>query len=174
MIFFIRLVSNKNISVCHSRAGGNPEIEYTVLGIQREVKMKRILFLLPFIAFFTISFMFFVGCNNHKPTKEQYELQERCGKRCEEWMKSYQQKFLREEFTYKNHYNKKLNKCFIYKSSLLGVNQVFTLNDVNENKEYGSCVGTLGDEDSFLCGFLGKDIKGKKEWDKIVKPYMEE
>lgn len=146
--------------------------------------MKKI-FCLSVLIIFSLSFISIVGCNNQKSTKEKesisekhlkddYTLQEKCGKRSEEWMKSYKQKFTREEFTYENHFNKKLNKCFIYKSSLLGSNQVFSLNDVNENKEYGSCVGTIGDEDNYLCSFNGKDVKGKKEWEKLIKPYMEE
>jgi len=49
-----------------------------------------------------------------------------------------------------------------------------TLTEVNENKKYGSCVGTLGEENDYLCKFLDKNVKGKKEWDALVKPYMED
>ena len=77
--------TKKSILLCHSREGGNPEIKFTVPGIKQEAKMKRKLFLSLIIVFFTISFMFLVGCNNQKSTKEQstksikevYDLQEK-------------------------------------------------------------------------------------------------
>jgi uncharacterized membrane protein len=64
------------------------KIKFTIPGIKQEAKMKRKLFLSLIIVFFTISFMFLVGCNNQKSTKEQYQLQEQCGKRCEELFKT--------------------------------------------------------------------------------------
>jgi hypothetical protein len=68
-----------------------------------------------------------------------------------------------------------LNKCFIYTTSFeSGGYQTLTLTEVNENKKYGSCVGTLGEENDYLCKFLDKNVKGKKEWDALVKPYMED
>lgn len=56
--------------------------------------MKRTLFLSVLIIFFTTS-MFIVGCNNQTPSKEQsqedlklkYELQEKCGKSGEEFLR---------------------------------------------------------------------------------------
>lgn len=145
--------------------------------------MKKILFLTILIVFLLILLS---GCNNQKSTKEQssvsqedlnkeYEIREKCGKQSEEWFKSYQQKYPGDKFTYKNHYSDKLNKCFIYITSFQsGGYQTIRLVDVNENKEYGSCLGNMGDEDNFLCKFLDKDVKDKKEWDSFIKPYLEE
>jgi hypothetical protein len=148
--------------------------------------MKKILFISLLIVFFTTSFILLFGCNNQTSRKEQssvsqkdlneeYDIREKCGKQSEEWFKSYQQKYPGDKFTYKNHYNKKLNKCFIYTASFQsGGYQTLHFTDVNENKEYGSCVGIIGDEDDFLCKFLDKDVKSKKDWEKLVTPYMEE
>lgn len=56
--------------------------------------------------------------------KEGYELQERCGKRCEEaFKKHYPGESYRDEkgdqwlSNYEAHYNRKLNKCFILVTS---------------------------------------------------------
>ena len=60
--------------------------------------MKRTLFLSILIIFFTTSFMFLIGCNNHNIIKEQLspsgkkikgddELQKDCGKKSEEYFK---------------------------------------------------------------------------------------
>jgi hypothetical protein len=51
--------------------------------------------------------------------KEDYELQERCGKRCDErFKKEFGNGIVNTDdgqmiSVYNNHYNKKLNKCFI-------------------------------------------------------------
>jgi len=162
--------------MCHSREGGNPGIKFTVLGIKQETKMKRKLFLPILIVFFTTSFMSLVGCNNQKSTKEQstksikevYELQEKCGKRCEEWVKK---DYNGRNCSYKNHYNNKLNKCFILVSCNDGVPHEL-LFDVNENNNLGG----LSDfkKGSVFCSIMCKECKSKSEWDLLVKPYMEE
>ena len=119
--------------------------------------------------------------------KEDYELQERCGKRSEEWFKSkYGDGFSRSDdgnmrSHYKNHYNKKQNKCFILiNNNFVDTNkknnkdQSFTdkfLYDVNENGYYGSYMNMVEGSD---CIFLEKKCKSEKEWDLLVKPYMEE
>jgi len=141
--------------------------------------MKRKLFLSLFIVFFTTSFMSLVGCNNQK----DYQLQERCGKRS--------QKFFQNEYgngtisngggysnsSYECHYNKKLNKCFILISTDGVVNyknesyHSKSLSDVNENKKLGYFVRT---NTSILCVFSGKIYESEKEWNSLVKPYMEE
>ena len=98
--------------------------------------MKRKLFLSILIVFFTTSFMSIVGCNNQNIIKEQSslsELQEQCGKQSEEYFnKEYgngtiNTKMETTDICYTNHYNKKLNKCFI----LIKSTQIFK---DNENK----------------------------------------
>lgn len=86
--------------------------------------------------------MSLVGCNQNtskeqssvsqKTQKEQYQLQEQCGKKGEEFYK----KNFNDSGFYQNHYNKKLNKCFI----LVDDSEKYRKNlfEVNELKIYGS------------------------------------
>ena len=132
------------------------------------------MFLSLLIVFFTTSFILLFGCNN-QTSIEEYDIREKCGKQSEEWLKSYQPNYLVDKFTYKNHYNKKLNKCFIYTASFYSAGyQTLHFTDVNENKEYGNCDGMIDEEETFSCKFLDKDVKSKKDWEKLVTPYMEE
>lgn len=134
--------------------------------------MKRTFFLSLLIVFFTVSL---VGCNNQKSTKEEqmktvkelYELQEKCGKRCEERFKN---NYKPEYAMYQSHYNKKLNKCFILVHFFK--QNIKALFDVNENKQYGIFSPNIEDKSS--CGVLEKECKTEDEWNALVKPYMEE
>jgi hypothetical protein len=116
--------------------------------------------------------------------KEDYELQEKCGKQSKEYFEKEYGQGIRvydggqsETITFQNHYNEKLNKCFIilttkgfiknevksyYKKSLF---------DINENNEYGFFYMTTT---SFICNLFGKKCNSEQEWDSLVKPYMEE
>ena len=158
--------------------------------------MKRTLFLSILIVFFTISFMSLVGFNNQDPTKEQssvskitpkddYELQEKCGKRCEEYFKKdYDNGFDKNGISnYTYHYNKKLNKCFILINSIEFIRKVEdkyenitikTLFEFNENKEYGSLVLFGKNIKTDSCLVLDKSCKSEQEWNLLVVPYMEE
>jgi hypothetical protein len=130
--------------------------------------MTRRVFLSILIVFFTITI---VGCNFQNLTKEQYELQDKCEKQCEIWSKSYQQKYPGDKFTYKDHYNKRLNKCFIlvkYSKS-----QLKSLRNINENKIYGSFFSKQ-DSKTVICNVLEKKCNSEAEWDSLVKPYIEE
>jgi hypothetical protein len=140
--------------------------------------MKK-LFLSILIVFLTTSL---VGCNNQNIIKEQssnkiteeYDLREKCEKQSEEWFKNFQHNYPGDKLTYKSHYNLRLNKCFIYTTWFQsGGYQIVLVSDVYKKKNYGSCSGTFG-EDDFSCVFLNKDMNDKKEWDELVKPYMEE
>ena len=141
--------------------------------------------------------MSFVGCNNQKSTKEQikeqspqqssvsekqlkvdYELQERCGNQTREFFK----KEYGDGVTtvgkgqmlsgYQNHYNKKLNKCFIIITSTSPSMKLKNLFDFNENKELGTFVDNKNL--SMDCRVFEKSCKSEQEWDSLVKPYMEE
>ena len=158
--------------------------------------MKRTLALSILIIFFTISFMSLVGFNNQNPTKEQssvskitqkddYELQEKCEKRCEEYFKEdYGNGFDEDGISnYTYHYNKKLNKCFILITSTEFIRnmenkiqniRIKTLFDLNENKEYGSLIQFGKNIKTDDCVVLDKSCKSEQEWDLFVAPYMEE
>jgi hypothetical protein len=144
-------------------------------------EMKRILL----IALFFIGIIFSLFANScTAQIKEEYELQERCGKRAEEvFRKEYGHETISNYYT--NHYNRKLNKCFILVTETvkqwdkeliekLGVSSTYkTLLDINEKKPYGIfrklSKGTL-----MNCEVLEKHCNSESEWDALVKPYMEE
>lgn len=137
-------------------------------------EMKRKLFLSILIVFFTTSFMSLVGCNNQNPTKEQssvsqktlkeqYQLQEQCGKKGEDF---YKKKFNDSGF-YQNHYNKKLNKCFMVLYNPITNRKIFY--DVNKSNLHG-----LFTRDGVSCYVYEKKCKTEEEWDNLMKPFMEE
>jgi hypothetical protein len=114
-----------------------------------------------------------------KTTKEIYELQEQCGKSSAEFFSKKHGIIGFSNPFYKNHYNRKLNKCFIQiwypaddQDSKVPVGNI-ELWDVQENMPYGSFIKPLGAkiED---CHILNKRCNSKGEWDASVKPYMEE
>jgi len=44
--------------------------------------------------------------------------------------------------------------------------------DINENNKVGGF--SYFKEDSIMCDVTGKECKSEKEWDELIKPYMEE
>jgi hypothetical protein len=133
--------------------------------------MKRNSFLSLLIVFFIMSFMSVVGCNFQNLTKEQYELKDKCAKQGEAWFKSYQQRYPGDKFTYEDHYNKRLNKCFVLVK--YSEKQLKSLRNINENKIYGSF---LSKEDGkiIICNVLDKKCISEEEWNSLVKSYMED
>jgi hypothetical protein len=120
-------------------------------------------------------------------TKEDYELHEKCGKRCEEVFKKEYGKGITSDKSgqmmsnYQNHYNKKLNKCFINitttnypKDKKTDILIMKNLWDVNENKEYGSFIRWRKSSTPNDCRVLDKSCGSENEWDLLVKPYMED
>ena len=157
--------------------------------------MKRTLFLSILIIFFTTSFISLVGFNNQDPTKErssvsekklkdEYDLRERCGKWCEEYFKEdYGDGFDEDDISnYTNHYNKKLDKCFILINSVQFIRNIDKFESVtmkrlielNENKEYGLLIQSGKNIKSDDCVVSDKACKSEQEWDLLVVPYMEE
>jgi hypothetical protein len=137
-------------------------------------------------------------CQNIKETKsdilqrqivDEYNLQERCGNTCKEYFdKEYlilprvTDKYLRV-LTYENHYNMKLNKCFIkiddiYVDNKTGKPQFanFRLRSIHENKNVGSIsVSWRNPEVSFSnCKVMDTKCNSYEEWEILIKPYMEE
>ena len=135
--------------------------------------------------------------------KEEYELQERCKKSVETW---FQKKWGGKEFhedkverlnppgsddllryvTYQNHYNRKLNKCFILEHVTVNLKNInrydtYTLFDINENKIYGAfeqaAKSLSGEGFGWMIDIRSStkiDCPYKGTWDELVKPYMEE
>lgn len=117
---------------------------------------------------------------NGGSVKEEYELQERCAKSAADCFKRW---YGKEDLLnhYSNHYNKKLNKCFILIiSTTLPKNKPDRpsisklLYDVNEQKEYASFFMFTDSKQIMDCTVLGKPCSSETEWDTLIKPYMEE
>jgi len=114
--------------------------------------------------------------------KLQYELQERCAKCAAESFKTaYGKESMLRHYT--NHYNNKLNKCFILVTEIIlpdkkdpkshyGLSKL--LYDVNEHKEYASFYEFTDIHKNMYCKVLDKLCSSEAEWDNLVKPYMEE
>lgn len=133
--------------------------------------MKKTLFLLILIVFFTISFLLIVGCNSQKSNaseKQPRELQENCEKRSNEFFKK---KYNGLRCNYINNYNKNLNKCFtvVYCNDGKPTQNFW---DVNENKKLGDI--TYYKRRCVKCFMLDKECNSKAEWDKLLQTYMEE
>ena|ERR1700733_8851554 len=117
-----------------------------------------------------------------QPDKVAYELQERCGKRAEQvWQKDYGQNITTDQYgtiiaNYENHYNAKLNKCFMLEDATSlpkGGGQSFKtlmLIDVNENKIYG----TFTNAGAVQCDLEGRACRSELDWRQLVAPFMNE
>ena len=125
-----------------------------------------------------------------EPNKELYELQERCGRRAGEFFTAG--RYGNGNTTtpdggrllaaFENHYNQKLNKCFI----ILKTTQYFKsekgndfyiydmLIDINDNKIIGEFMIGRGNPKPDGCAVAERDCASEASWRAMVKPYMEE
>jgi hypothetical protein len=140
------------------------------------------------ILLLSICIIFSLFGNTHAGSaKEQYELQKRCGIRAEEYfMKKYGKHFWEDEHAffsanYRNHYNKKLNKCFVLIIATKAPKRtdyepviVKTLWDINEMKKYGEIKRWMGKVQPSACEVLGKYCNCLSDWESLVRPYIEE
>jgi hypothetical protein len=121
---------------------------------------------------------------------EEYELQERCGKRAAEL---YNKKFGsngvintktgQSTVDYTNHYNKKLKKCFVlqtyrnipYRDRSQQNSITYRLYDINENRTYGDYFKSDGMSIPTTCKLGDEAVcHSEEEWNARVKPLMEE
>jgi hypothetical protein len=114
--------------------------------------------------------------------KQDEELQENCRRESEERFKeTYGDEItINEKETgvnsYRNHYNKKLKKCFVIFTTTgftPSNNKTYTkkfLFGLDDNKEYGF----FQSNGTFFCKVMKKKCKAENEWDLLVKPYIEE
>jgi hypothetical protein len=119
-----------------------------------------------------------------QPNKVLYELQERCGKRAEEFFRrEYGPAFSkdRQMFNYENHYSSRLNKCFfleiadVYEKGKSASTKNMRLFDLNENKEYGVYVsGFTADRPPLVCNVQDQVCQSESEWRQLLKPFMED
>jgi hypothetical protein len=159
--------------------------------------MRKVLILLVTLG------VFFFNIAHAASVKEQYELQEHCKKSVDAW---FQEKWGGKNFhenkvkrhhppgsdillryvTYQNHYNRKLNKCFVLEQVTTNLKNIshydtYTLFDINENKIYGEFNNAgarfPGDGIGFVINMGSSNrisCSNKAVWDELVKPYMNE
>lgn len=161
--------------------------------------MRKISVLIFFI-FFSFSLVAQAQNNStsQRSVKEIYELQERCSKSSEEW---YQQRWASpiikdDESTifihYQNHYNRKLNRCLILQEVIhqpTNKNEAslsfLDIYDVNENNTVFAHSIFTGEIDKsrrklfpsqhgVMCRVQDKTCRSWSDWEKMIKPLMEE
>jgi hypothetical protein len=109
-----------------------------------------------------LALLLFGTASQAQPNKEQYELQERCGKRAAEFFaKAWASEVSntasgQTRANYENHYNSRLNKCIyleISNSFQRGEPpfRLMRLFDLNENREIATYMKSEGDAFGFLC-----------------------
>jgi hypothetical protein len=80
--------------------------------------------------------------------------------------------------TYKHHYNRNLDKCFMVLTTVITTGEGGTQKDLYElyeHKVYGSFyeIGTKDDEPE-ACEVSGKLCKSASQWEELLEPFMEE
>jgi hypothetical protein len=132
-----------------------------------------------------VALLLFGTVAHAQPNKEQYELQERCGKRAAEvfardWPSGVSNTASGQtRANYENHYNSRLNKCIyleISNSFQRGEPpfRLMRLFDLNENREIATYMKSEGDAFAFLCSVQDKGCRTEAEWRTLIKPFMED
>jgi len=137
--------------------------------------------------FFLLLLLTLFGDGYSASNKEEDGLQEQCRKSAEKFFgRAIGSGFRRDDkktetMGYTNHYNRKLNKCFILVTTTIvpkfkdeTVIIFKELLDINEMKTYGEIFAGRNDNKPFGCKVLEKFCQSEGEWDSLVKPYMEE
>lgn len=153
--------------------------------------MKQFLFFLFAFTLFVSPALSQEKKSKELSTKELYEFSEKCGKyTADEFKKSFGSEGMKSgkdgitNNMYSNHYNAKLNKCFMMLKSWFipkekdgNVIDTKTLIDIVENKEIAELT-IVKEKDHkvriLTCIILDESCNSEYEWEKFVKPYMEE
>jgi len=123
------------------------------------------------------------------PDKAAYELQERCGRRANEWFKETNgtgitnTKDAQLFSNFRNHYSARLNKCFVLVMSTavnhkktgdgkVSSTTMETLFDLNDNNEYGEF--NQVDLQVLSCYVQDNHCSNKNEWEMLIKPYLDQ
>jgi hypothetical protein len=128
-----------------------------------------------------------------EPNKEQYDLQERCGKRAEQMFKSdnpgqaggsviTNTEDGQNITNYQNHYSATFNKCFYllittsvnFKQKPAYTMTLTTLFDINDNREYGSFFKRSDNNIPVQCNIQQKVCHSEGEWRDMLTPYVDE
>lgn len=135
-----------------------------------------------------LSAMSFLHTAASATPSEEYALSEQCGRRVEDfWNREFIKSKLADFQFYENHYSRKLNKCFYVEITKMYVGSPYphwissyTLFDVNDHKQIAGYSGFSGDSElernpeTITCSVRDIRCSSKKEWDGMIKPYMED
>jgi hypothetical protein len=115
-------------------------------------------------------------CAYGQSRKENYDLQERCGRSAAEMFdKDFPKDDRKGLEVFENNYNVRLNKCFMLEENTLitrdqnktYTSKLLTLIDVHGNKVYGSFSPLNCDVQEKKCGT-------EQEFRALIRPYMED
>jgi hypothetical protein len=115
-----------------------------------------------------------------QPSKELYELQERCAKQADELYQGTHKRWSQTSavsFNFEHHCSLRLNKCFyllINDSKPPNPNfKSMFLHDLNDNTQY---YGEYVKHSSILlgCRVRSKQCRSEEEWRELIKPFMED
>jgi len=143
-----------------------------------EETMKRIILLMAIIS---LSSSMSFAVDKTLDRKQIYELRKECGKSATEFAGRH--KLCDGRSGYINHFNIKLNVCFIHMTASCNSDKenddkfwAESLIDINENKEHATYVGSakLVDDRPAMCYVGGKQCKSLLEFKELIKPYMSE
>lgn len=100
---------------------------------------------------------------------EEFHLKTECRKLAK---KRFEEEFSgnTSSYTYANHYNRKLNSCYLLVVAL-GDDNIEYLYDVNEDGHKGMIAGK---GNRLTCHVYDFGCDNYIKWDNLVKPYMEE
>jgi len=139
-----------------------------------------------FCLLFIVMTFLTAGCRDSSSGEKhaQRQLKTQCEKACAEFFQkeygegTFDNRERAGTVTFKYFYNQKLKKCFIlldengYQRDVDKLYKKMSLIDVNEKKKYGSLTDIIGL--SVDCVFLEKKCASEKEWDRLVKPYLDD
>jgi len=135
--------------------------------------MKKILLIVLFLCFLSVPVY----------AQSTLALQEKCAEGAKNFFKQHYTAYNKgEDFEvitqYTNHYNKKLDRCFIRVELLrTGKSQpkrMIFLYDAFEGEEYGWFCFDLEKETIFVCYVKNENCNSLGEFDKLIRPYLEE
>jgi hypothetical protein len=150
------------------------------------MKLKILCISLLFVFFSIPSICFSEPQNTFSSSKDGYEvkkyrelqkyskLQIQCEKRCKDYIDKT--KVVDNWLYVFSHYNNKINKCFMLKTTLLfgekegSKSTTEELYDIDEQRPFGTYRDIEGK--MIFCSISGKECKSKKEWDELRRPYM--
>ena len=156
-----------------------------------QIEVNMLQYPLAIVTFLTLFGLTSIGAGYAASNRDDYDLQERCGKRAEESFRRDWGEGIKNTDSgpmiadYRNHYNRKLNKCFVLLSVLTGqnknkkeknggVSRSIMLYDINESRMYGNFLQFEFGRPPIQCHVFDKKCQSEDEWNSLVSPYMEE